>query len=113
MNAYDLEDKRHGFVYLAYAENGLYKIGKARNPNTRVRQFTGAVAPFRVTLIHAVFSSRCSEIERLLHMCFNSHREQGEWFSLNDREVRYIKSFDRLEPDDLQEFNDGLYKLSV
>lgn len=103
-SSYDLSDKQAGFIYIAHAENGLYKIGKARNPTERVKGFAGAVMPFQITLIHTIYSRRAREIEGTLHFVFQEKRRSGEWFALERRDVQWLQQFRELHPDTLEPF---------
>ena len=77
------------FVYVLKC-NGLYKIGRSRDPQWRVRQLqTGAAHP-----IDVVFTIRTRQhgLERALHQRFSSLRKRGEWFELNDAHLDWIRN---------------------
>lgn len=90
------KSKRAGYVYIARAENGLHKIGRARDPEQRVRGFAGAVMPFLIELIHKIPSNDCYQAERLLHQRYQHCRRAGEWFQLTDRDVEDLLDTRRL-----------------
>ena len=82
--------KRFGYVYIARAENGLHKIGRAKDPEARVRGFAGAVMPFVIELIHTIPSNDCIQAESLLHQRYRQCRRVGEWFELSERDLDKI-----------------------
>lgn len=82
-------------IYLISSEinnEKLYKIGYTkRDVNTRIREFkTGNASEF---LIVDSFKSKWgTKIESHLHRLFKSKRIRGEWFNLDDDD---IKTFSR------------------
>ncbi len=81
------ENYRAGYVYLLKAENGLYKIGRSKTPDVRIRDITKAVAPFDIQIIHTAYYPDCYRAESDLHKLFREKRRRGEWFELSDEEV--------------------------
>lgn len=88
--------RREGFVYIARAENGLHKIGRARDPERRVRGFAGAVMPFVIELIHKIPSNDAIQAEKLLHQRYSHCRRVGEWFDLDTCDVDDLREIRRL-----------------
>lgn len=82
--------RRFGFVYIAKAENGLHKIGRAKDPEARVRGFAGAVMPFVIELIHSIPSNDYLQAEALLHQRYRHCRRVGEWFQLDKHDLDKI-----------------------
>jgi hypothetical protein len=78
-----------GFVYLIRAENGLYKIGKAKDVSARMQPFS-VHFPMKWELIHSVKSDDYSYTEEFLHLKFADKRDVGEWFRLTPADVAYI-----------------------
>jgi len=78
-----------GYVYLIRADNGLYKIGKARNINARLKPFS-VNFPMRWDLVHSFHSDDYSKAEETLHYMFRDKRDVGEWFNLLPEEVAQI-----------------------
>lgn len=78
------------FIYLMQSvENGYYKIGVSKNPNTRLKQLqTGNSSEMK--LIESFESEYARKIETFLHNKHSHVKKKGEWFelSLND-EVRF------------------------
>lgn len=86
------DNPRAGYVYIAAAETGLFKIGKSRNPKERVKGFAGAVMPFQITLLHAIFSADMHMAESMIHQQYKHCRRAGEWFQLSDKELDELLS---------------------
>lgn len=80
-----------GHVYLIRTENNLYKIGKARDINARLKPF-GVNFPMKWELIHSFPADDYSIAEALLHEMFSDKQEVGEWFSLDPDDVVYVSS---------------------
>lgn len=83
--------KEFGFVYLILAENGLYKIGKARSLKSRLKPFS-VHFPMKWDLVYSFYSKNYNTAEASLHERFKDKRDIGEWFKLSDSDVEYIKS---------------------
>lgn len=67
-----------------------YKIGITDCLDKRLLQLSQTM-PFRVELIHAVYTRYAGLLEIHLHMRFGKKRLRGEWFSLNTRDLNYIR----------------------
>jgi hypothetical protein len=80
-----------GYVYLIRIENGLYKIGKAKNIDERIKPFKVSF-PMSWEIIHAFMSHDYSKAEITLHERFSDKRTVGEWFTLDEQDVQSIKS---------------------
>jgi len=80
-----------GFVYLLRAESGHYKIGRTKNPESRRGTF-GVQLPFEVEFEHLISCMDMFALEAELHARFAEKRVNGEWFTLNEEDVAYIKS---------------------
>jgi predicted Zn-dependent protease with MMP-like domain len=78
-----------GYVYILKAENGLYKIGKSRSPQTRVNNIRTA-SPVKIEVYRVFMSTEYSDTEIRLHELFADFREIGEWFRLTDEELLTI-----------------------
>ena len=83
------KNKRPGYVYLILAENGLYKIGKAKNITERMKPFS-VEFPMRWELVHSFHSDNYTAAEMNLHEKFQDRRAVGEWFGLAPEDVAYI-----------------------
>ena len=86
------------FIYLMQSlENGYYKIGISKNPNTRLRQLqTGNSSEMK--LIETYESDFASKIERTLHNQYSHIKKKGEWFDLTlENEVDFIRNCKNIE----------------
>lgn len=83
--------KKIGSVYLILAENGLYKIGKAKVVSERLKPFS-VNFPMKWDLLHSFISNDYNIAETTLHQTFSDKRDIGEWFKLASEDVEYIKS---------------------
>jgi hypothetical protein len=88
--------KRSGFVYLIKSEAGHYKIGRTTNIADRAKVF-GVKLPFDIEIEHTIVCSDYVKAEQHLHEKFSAKRGQGEWFTLSEEDVAYIKSLERLD----------------
>lgn len=79
-----------GYVYLLKSENGHYKIGKAKNPDNRLKTFTVKL-PFKVEYICTIQTVDMGELEAALHEQYETKRIDGEWFNLEPEDIEYIK----------------------
>lgn len=83
--------KLHGntaaYIYLIRAANGLVKIGLSSDVSRRFSQIDSA-SPVALELLRSAFVSNAPDLERLLHKMFSKKRQRGEWFLLNDEDVK-------------------------
>lgn len=88
---------RPGFVYLLKSPStGHWKIGRTRNPADRRKTFNVKL-PFDVEYEHLIPSNDMNKAEAMLHAKYADKRLDGEWFDLDDNDIDWIKSFDRLD----------------
>ena len=66
------------------SSNGLYKIGKSKNPKYREKTLQSEKPSIKMI---KVFSEN---IEKELHKRYKAQRVRGEWFNLNKIQLRYI-----------------------
>jgi hypothetical protein len=85
------QTKSPGFVYLIQSEHGECKIGKTHDLSARLHNFHIKL-PFRTELIHSIKTDDNISLERELHTRFNAKRINGEWFSLTQEDIDYIKN---------------------
>jgi hypothetical protein len=78
-----------GYVYLLRAENGLYKIGKAKNVAKRLQPFS-VHFPMKWELVHSFHSDDYGIAEEELHWQYRDKRDVGEWFKLLPEDVEHI-----------------------
>lgn len=76
-----------GFIYLLKTDEGLYKIGKTKRLDSRLTSF-GLTLPFPVKLTTSYHVPDMHATEAYWHRLFASKRVNGEWFRLEERDVR-------------------------
>ena len=79
-----------GYVYLLQADSGHFKIGRSKNPKSRIKTF-GVQLPFEVEYIAVIPSGNMNQLETELHAKYQDKRVNGEWFDLSSEDVEYIK----------------------
>jgi len=70
-------------VYVIVSEGGFCKIGKANDPQKRVRELSTGSA-FKLTVAYTFpldSQNRCFDVERMAHDRLASKRMAGEWFN--------------------------------
>jgi hypothetical protein len=86
-NVVDRVPEEAAFIYLFESTDGLFKVGRSENPNSRildVRSPRGGKLSIRET-----YSTNVSvALEAEVHHFFRSHRVEGEWFSLDQDSVQ-------------------------
>ena len=86
-----------GYVYVLRAENGLFKIGRSRNPMQRVQELSGTTGPVEIELILSHYVADCAKSERELHAAFTDKRARGEWFALDVFDLMRIVQYGAAE----------------
>lgn len=77
------------FIYVTKAAFGC-KIGRTTRPELRPLQVTGnAPIELEVLIVKEVSGSR--EVEKSLHFYFKEKRLRGEWYSLDDSDIAFIR----------------------
>jgi hypothetical protein len=80
-----------GYVYVLRQVGGThYKIGRTVNPNDRLRTFSVKL-PFAVEYEILIPTPNCYSLEVELHELYASKRVDGEWFSLDDSDLEYLR----------------------
>lgn len=85
-----------GYVYLMYADDRLFKIGKSVRPKERVKQVRGPSTPMRIGIVWLTLSDSISWWEKHLHLLLAHRRVHGEWFKLSFWDFAYIVSWDAM-----------------
>lgn len=78
-----------GVVYVLKSAFG-YKVGRTRNVPARMRAF-GVHLPFVYTIPLCAWFDDCHEAERRYHAIFAGKRINGEWFDLDENDIRRIR----------------------
>lgn len=83
--------RKGGYVYLAHADTGHYKIGYSVDPQNRIKHFDTQM-PVKVEIVHTIQTDDMRRLEEELHGRFESQRVTGEWFDLGEDDVGFITS---------------------
>lgn len=86
------EALRPGFVYIIFIESGgrrFHKIGMAENLQARLKAHQCS-SPFDIRVAVAYFVESMRQEERMLHRMFEGKRVRGEWFTLDDADLRVV-----------------------
>jgi len=76
-------------VYVVSAGNGIYKIGRTNNLKSRLK----ALYYHSPIPLELIASFPCHPYgENALHQFFETKRDHGEWFNLDESDIRYIVS---------------------
>lgn len=73
-------------VYLAKADNGLFKIGLSSNACERIRGLNKQ-SPIDIKMVALYGSTDAIACENELHRWFRNKHVKGEWFYLTDEDV--------------------------
>lgn len=82
-------------VYLIESA-GLVKIGRAGNPQRRLRQLA-AINASPVELLHQIATDNASWLESYLHALYAALRVRGEWFKLSEDDLARLKGVERMD----------------
>ncbi|MGX1194588.1 GIY-YIG nuclease family protein [Metabacillus sp. SLBN-84] len=83
-----------GYVYFVQEHmNGSFKIGKTKNIEKRMNVF-GVKLPFKNELVFLIKSGNHHQTEAAFHRYFANKRIEGEWFSLSENDLEWIKKGD-------------------
>jgi hypothetical protein len=79
------------YIYILKCHNtGLYKIGRSINPGFREKTLMGQIPSITTVFISPVTHPSA---EKELHKIFKEKRVRGEWFSLNESDLKFIKKY--------------------
>lgn len=84
-----------GYVYILGSELGIYKIGRTKNVELRMKQLEGI--PFKTELIHTIPCEDDTKFEAELHERYKSKRKTGEWFELSKKDIEELKNIKYVE----------------
>jgi len=86
------EHKKPFFTYVCIDHNtGLYKIGKSRSPSFREKTLQSEKPSIEMIM------TMDSDYEKTLHAKYSAKRVRGEWFRLDEEDVRQIKTMVQLK----------------
>jgi hypothetical protein len=91
-------EERKSFVYLVSCKEGYFKIGRSQDPGGRLLSFS-TLPPFEFELEHTIETDTDNDrmAEAKLHKIFSDKRAQGEWFRLEEEDVKFFKSITKYE----------------
>jgi len=78
------ENKKYQTYIIKNPNNGLYKIGKSVNPHSRINSTVSSATTPEIILIIK------DNWELFLHKQFKHKRVKGEWFKLNNDDIKWI-----------------------
>lgn len=84
-----------GYVYLMLRNNGDHKIGLSGNPDRRLTQIRRKFPD--TELVYTIKVDDMRQAESILHDEFAAKRQDGEWFTLTDKDVASIQQRVRFE----------------
>lgn len=85
--------KTGGYIYFLKADNGLVKIGRAKDLRQRLDHFT-AKLPYKLKLVHSIKTDDSVGLEKVFHEKFHDKRKRGEWFELSDSDLQEVKAWE-------------------
>ena len=77
---------KRGFVYIAHADTGHYKIGRSTKPAKRIDHFDTQM-PVSVVEVHRFKCDAYRKAESMLHDWASDYCVNGEWFDLDDDQI--------------------------
>lgn len=94
MESPEIPGEAPGYVYFVQEHmNGSFKIGKTKHVERYMNLFVVKL-PFENKLIHLIKSGNHHQTKAAFHKHFNDKRLEGEWFSLNQDDVAWLKAGD-------------------
>ncbi len=82
------------YLYIVAARNGLFKIGKTTNPQTRIPQIKAA-SPIECEALSIIkYDDSIVDLESELHIKFARKKVRGEWFALDKDDLLPLVSSD-------------------
>ena len=82
----------YGFVYvIKLGETGFFKIGRSNNPDRRIWKEISPVLPVEPEIILTIETGDMVKLEKKLHQRFADKRQNGEWFTLSDEDIKEIE----------------------
>ncbi|MBU9674739.1 GIY-YIG nuclease family protein [Planococcus sp. CP5-4] len=94
MEAPEVPGEAPGYIYFVQEHmNGSFKIGKTKHVERYMNLFVVKL-PFENKLIHLIKSGNHHQTKAAFHKHFNDKRLEGEWFSLNQDDVAWLKAGD-------------------
>lgn len=82
----------YGTVYFIHAQGTRrYKIGlTTREFSERLKELNSTQSPYPLVPIKTILVKDVKSVEAQLHKQFGEYRKHGEWFELNDNQVKQV-----------------------
>jgi predicted GIY-YIG superfamily endonuclease len=78
-----------GFVYILKSDFGVYKIGRTKDLERRLRDFR--IFPKEFELVHSIACEDEVKVEKDLHERYKDKKVRNEWFELSDDDIQDLK----------------------
>lgn len=85
-------DKRLGFIYVIYSPKLKFKIGSSKSIHSRTKIFNVKLS-VKWDFHNIYMSNKYKKLEKALHQLFDGKRIEGEWFDLNQKDLKTIEKF--------------------
>lgn len=83
--------KIEGYVYLVRC-GPYYKIGRTKDLSARISKLA-ILLPHPLLIIHTIPTDNPAELESCFHDHYSEKRLNGEWFNLDEKDIRYFSEF--------------------
>ncbi len=83
---------REGYIYIIQG-GGFYKIGCTNDVKERINTFAPKL-PFETEIIFTIKVNDKYDAENFLHTRFANKRMNGEWFTLDEDDIAWIRKWD-------------------
>jgi hypothetical protein len=108
-----IHDFKEKDIYVYLFKSGLYhKIGISENPKYRLQSIQTS-NPNKIEQVYQIKRSDAKNVEYNLHKIFKNKRVSGEWFNLNDDDLKLLKSLVVKSLDDIKSYITTEQNLSV
>lgn len=81
------EFNENEYVYFIKNEDNVVKIGRTINLTNRISALKGA-SPHELKLMNYIQTHDCVELEEMAHKYFSDKKIRGEWFDVNQNDVK-------------------------
>jgi hypothetical protein len=98
-----------GWVYIAYADTGHYKVGRSVDPSSRVDHFDVQM-PVEVDILYQIPCDDYKSAESELHDLLSDCQVTGEWFDLPQHTIRVLGDIIRFKDGEFRVANEYTYR---
>lgn len=82
-------DNKIVYTYVLKDKSGLYKIGKSVNVERRIKSISTGNTTIEKVMVLPI------DCEGYLHSYFSNKRIRGEWFKLNNEDIKFIEKINK------------------